>query len=453
MSGDGRILRRISLARPLRLSASTRIIITNASSLVGTTAVTSVLGVVFWGVAAHGFSPDAVGLAGAAVTAMTLLGTFATLGMNTLLVGELGRHRENARTLLVTGLVAATLAGAFLGFAYTLVGPLVSSRLSPLAASAGAVGVFALGAAFTALTLVLDQALVGLLRGGLQLSRNTLFAVIKLAALVLVVVLSAHRSGMLLFATWVTGTVVSLVLIGPWVAGAAQGGGARPRWYLVRQLRRSALGHHAMNLAIKVPLLTMPTIVLVLLSATANAHFYIAWMIASFGFVVPTALTTVLYATGSDISVLADRMRVTLRVCFATGFAMVAVLLVGASPILHLFGGRYATSDTIWTLRLTALAIFPLTIKSHFVAITRILGRVGNTARFVWLGTITELAAACAGALLIGLPGVALGWLLVVCVEAGLMSRTVLNILHSACQQQHTTSTESARKRAIASGI
>lgn len=450
-SGEGR-LHRINVMRRLRLSTHTRVIITNASSLVGTTAVTSVLGVVFWGVAAHGFSPEAVGLAGAAVTAMTLLGTFATLGMNTLLVGELGRHREEARALLVTGLLAATIAGALLGFAYTLVGPLISSRLDPLAASAIAVGVFALGAAFTALTLVLDQALVGLLRGGLQLSRNTLFAVLKLAVLVLVVLLTTDRSGMLLFATWVTGTVVSLLLIGPWVAGAAQGGGAWPRWYLVRKLRRSAMGHHAMNLAIKVPLLTLPTIVLVLLSATANAHFYIAWMIASFGFVVPTALTTVLYATGADTSLLADRMKVTLRVCFATGIAMVAILLLGAGPILRLFGGRYASSDTIWTLRLTALAIFPLTIKSHFVAITRILDRVGNTARYVWLGTILELTAACVGALVIGLPGVALGWLLIVCVEAGLMSRTVLATLHSG-RQQPRVPTESAGKHAVASGV
>jgi O-antigen/teichoic acid export membrane protein len=406
-----------------RIPQSTRAIVTNASSLMGTTAVTSVLGVVFWGVAAHRFPSSAIGLAGAAVTAMTLLGTFATLGMNTMLVGELGRSRERARSLILTGLLVAAGAGALLGLVYCVVGPLVSPRLQPLAASALTVLVFALGCGFTAVTLVLDQALIGLLRGEIQLWRNTLFAVIKLAALVLVAVLAVDRSGMLLFATWVTGTVVSLVLVSPLVARATPEGEARPRWSLVRELRRSALGHHSMNLAIKVPLLALPTIVLVLLSASANAHFYIAWMIASFGFVVPTALTTVLFATGANTSLLAERMRVTLKVCFATGLVMVVVLAVGAEPILRLFGKRY-------------LAIFPLTIKSHFVTITRIFNRVGRVSRLVWLGSLLELALASAGALIVGLQGVALGWLIAVCTEAVLMTPSVRAALRGADVQR-----------------
>src|SRR5881275_3639940 len=68
------------------------IILVNAGSLVGTTAVTSVLGFVYWWLAARQFPPEAVGFASAAISAMMLLATICILGLGTLLVGELPRQ-------------------------------------------------------------------------------------------------------------------------------------------------------------------------------------------------------------------------------------------------------------------------------------------------------------------------------------------------------------------------
>src|SRR6478752_8286249 len=56
------------------------------ASLVGTQAFTSVLGLVFWTLAARRFSVADVGVAGAAVAMMMLLGSFGSLGLGTLLI-------------------------------------------------------------------------------------------------------------------------------------------------------------------------------------------------------------------------------------------------------------------------------------------------------------------------------------------------------------------------------
>lgn len=68
-------------------------ILINAGSLIGTTAVTSGLGFAFWWVAARIFSTEAVGLASATISTMTLLGSFSILGLGTLLMGELPKQR------------------------------------------------------------------------------------------------------------------------------------------------------------------------------------------------------------------------------------------------------------------------------------------------------------------------------------------------------------------------
>src|SRR5947207_15239006 len=84
------------------------IILLNAGSLVGTTAVTSLLGFVYWWLAARAFPPAIVGFASAAISAMTLLGTFALWGRGTLLLGELPqqRGRESSRSSTALILVA-----------------------------------------------------------------------------------------------------------------------------------------------------------------------------------------------------------------------------------------------------------------------------------------------------------------------------------------------------------
>jgi O-antigen/teichoic acid export membrane protein len=74
-----------------------KVMLVNTGSLVGTTTVTSVLGFVYWWLAARQFSPEAVGLSSASVSAMTLLATGCVLGLGTLLVGELPRRQDKGR--------------------------------------------------------------------------------------------------------------------------------------------------------------------------------------------------------------------------------------------------------------------------------------------------------------------------------------------------------------------
>jgi len=88
-----------------QLIAKHSILLGNAGSLFGTTVVTSGLGFVFWWVAARVFSPAAVGLSSAAISAMTLLGTGCILGLGTLLVGELPRQPGKAASLISAALL------------------------------------------------------------------------------------------------------------------------------------------------------------------------------------------------------------------------------------------------------------------------------------------------------------------------------------------------------------
>ncbi|MFI5025414.1 MAG: lipopolysaccharide biosynthesis protein [Solirubrobacterales bacterium] len=407
---------------------SNRELLSNASSMVGTAVVTSFLGAAFWWVATHYFSQDAVGLASASISAMTLLGFMGTVGLGTLLMGELPRLEIGHRSVINGALVMTASVGTALGLLFVVIAPLASSSFDPLEHSWITALVFAAGVGLTALTFVLDQALIGMLRGGIQLSRNIVFSVVKLAALVPVATAVSDAGPEWIYATWTAGIAVSLVVLVRFYRHRDDGP-MGPDFSLLKSMRVHALTHHGVNIALRTPELVLPIVVVTFLSASANASFYIAYMITGFMFFVPLSLSTVLYAVGSGESKrLADRFRLTVYVSLGFGAISNLALLVLATPLLSIFGASYA-DDATSTLHVLALDIFPSTILSHFVALRRIQRRLATALPLVWLGALLQVGGGVLGALLGGLVGVAIGWVAGATIEAIIMGPEVLRAL------------------------
>jgi O-antigen/teichoic acid export membrane protein len=405
------------------------VMLRNASSLVSSQLVTSALGFVFWWLAARQFTTDSVGISSAAISAMALLGSAAVLGLGTLLLGEIPRQPEKAPALVTTALIVSSVVGLLLGFVAAIVAPLVSGELGPLSAGAGSALLFALGVSLTSMTLVVDQALIGMLRGDLQLWRNSVFAVVKLVVLAVLGLIAADIFGLTIYFTWVIGIVISMAFLGFFALRHGRTRLLRPDWTLVHKLGKAALGHHALNLSLQMPGFVLPVLVTVLLSASTNAYFYIAWMISTFVFFVPAALTTVLYAVSSaDPRSLASKMRQTMGLSMLAGLAAIVAVFLAGGLVLELFGTGYA-EQADWTLRILTLAIVPLTVRSHFVAIYRVRGQVTRASVFTLAGGTLELALAAVGAIMGGLVGLAVGWLVAQCIEAALMSPIVFRTM------------------------
>ncbi|MBV9710641.1 MAG: hypothetical protein JO011_06995, partial [Ktedonobacteraceae bacterium] len=408
----------------------------NAGSLVCTTLVTGVLGFAYWWVAARQFHPAAVGLASAAVSAMMLLGAISVLGLGTLLIGELPRQPGKEASLISTALLLVGIAGGVVGVLFAVAAPFVSADLRPLGANVSNILLFAGGVSLTSITIVLDQALIGLLRGELQFWRNTLFAATKLAAVVAIgfglhFFIFRAGGGEAIYATWAAGNAISLLPLIAFVLIKKSSllRHAMPDWSLLRKLGASALQHHILNLIQQVPTTALPVLVTILLSATKNGWFYIAWMISGFVFTAAYALTTVLYAiNAAESEELARKMRMTLNLALITSLGANIVIQVGASQILGLFGHTYAV-QAAWSLRIVSLAAFPMIIKFHYIAVSRIDKKLLSALLPVALGSLIELGIAALGAHLGDLLGLSLGWMIAVYIEGIFMAPAVLKAL------------------------
>src|SRR5262249_44981006 len=152
--------------------------------------------------------------------------------------------------------------------------------------------------------------------------------------------------------------------------------------------------------------------------AASAAYFYSALTLANFAWMVPFALSISLFAAGAAWSgTVAARARSTLGLSLAVAIAANIVLLFGAHIILSLFGKTYSANATT-SLQVLGLAVFPLMVKDHFIALQRVRRRVGDTVVVAAIGCLLELTLAIVGARQWGLIGLCTGWLVALAAQA-----------------------------------
>jgi len=427
-------------------------LLSNATSLVGTVGVASALGFVYWAVAAKLFSAQAVGFGSAATSAMTLLGTVGMFGLGPMLMGELPRRRERG-PLVAAALYATAIGSLVLGLGFAVIAPHLGSGFGFITGGLGQVAMFIIGVVITGVSKTFDQACIGLLQGGLQLTRNLIFSLAKVIALPLSAFLIHDVLGVGITLSWVGGTAISLI----WVAIQLKHNGVsvmpQPDWASLRRLGKTTMAHNWLNLAIFVPPTLIPVLVTALVSPAANASFYVAWMIANFLYIIPSSLSTVLFAVASaDAAAMASKLRFTLRVSLYLGVPGMLVLFLGAHLILSVFGKSYAAAGTV-PLWLFAAAYIPTIPVSHYIAVCRTTNKVSLAAVVLTTSSAIQVAAAAAGGVLGGLTGLSLALVAVKFLEGLVTAPAVLRATRDSGDKARARSVDFALRATRAESL
>lgn len=388
-------------------------------SLLAAQVVGTGLGLLFWVTVARVVPGAEVGVAAAAISTQTLLGTLTALGLGTLLVAELPHHAPGRQRQLVlralglvavAGLVVGGLVAALGGAG--LLGVTLEHALTGPASLVLVAGVVAAGWA-----VVLDEAVLGLGRSGVQVVRNAAAAGLRfpLAALLL---LAGERDATVLMACWVLPLLVSIA--GALLALRLPAATAGPdRVADARTYVGPALRHHALTLALAAGPQLMPVVAAMVLTPVANAQFAIAWLVATFVFLPPYLLAVALFAHGSRAS--ERELRTSMATTLPAALGLSLLLCLGAwtlgRPALHVFGGDYA--DASWALlALLVPAGLWMVVKDHLVTLWRVQRRFGHATRLAGLSLFLEVTGAAIGGAVAGGRGLALGWLAAIGVTA-----------------------------------
>jgi O-antigen/teichoic acid export membrane protein len=416
-----------------------RDLLRNAGSLAATTGLTSIFGFVFTIVAARSFSANQVGWGNAAINAMQLFGTIGMFGLNTMLIGELPKRARNRGGLYAASLVTSGIGSVILGFTFAVVVGLYFSDAHHLPGIGGTLSqlvLFSVGTGLVGATLVFDEGMIGLLRGGVQLWRNMALSAIKLAALPVTAFLVHSTSGVGISLAYVIGMVGSMI---PASIMLARGGSRlfhRPDWQALRRLLPVAINHNWLNLAMATPPRIIPIVVTVVVGGDKSAVFYVTWMICSLLFMVPVHLGTVLFALASaSPQVIAEKLRFVLRVSLLIGLPVMAVLAVGAHFMLGFFDTPhnhfiYSRLGTV-PLWLLVIGYIPQMPRAQFIAVSRATNKVGQAAGLICFFASCEVASIFIGGKFGGLNGLSFAYLGVLIMEGLITAPRVLRAAYT----------------------
>ena len=423
---------------PCRQTAAT------TGGLITTTVLTTATGFVFWWLAARFFSRDAVGLAGAAVSAMILLSQVAELGLGTRLAGVLHLD-ERPHALAATALVVSGAFAIALAMAFSVLTPTIFPELRPISSQFISQTVFVVGVGLSTVGSILDQLMAARSQNFRRLIRNVAFAIGRLAFLPLAAA-GLLNDDIAIYTAWVAGLGVSFLVV--LIPGSARRGLAiRPlMWAQLAQMAGDSMSHHVINLSRSSSLWLLPLIVTVMLSKAANASFYVALMLANSLALVASSATFTLYIVAAQTpKILWQQIRFTLALSAAAVVLGTAVVWLMGRPVLSLFGEGYAAAGYPAIVILAATTL-PMAVKDHWISLQRISGNVRRAAGVASGGLVVELLASILGAALGGVVGLAAWRLVAVTLQASLMAAAVLRAtVHPGVERDSSAGRTSAQ--------
>jgi O-antigen/teichoic acid export membrane protein len=379
-------------------------------ALIANTAGTTAVGIIYWAVAAHLYSREALGRTAALVSALILVSTFAQLNMANTLPRFIPKAGRYAGKFVAYSYGAGSCAALIGGLLFVTVLPHLSRQWQFVSDSKVLAAVFVVAAVVWGIFALQDVALLSLRRPVVVPIENFVYGVCKLLMLVGVVGLLPLTG---IFFSWVIPLAITVPAVN-WLIfrryltrrdSSIIGGGLRAR-EVVRfasiDYLGSVLSQAYGNL--------LPLLVLSTLGAAANSNFYIAWTIASgLGLIALNFGTSMLVEGSAAPERLPDLTRGVLTRCLLITSVGAAVLTLAAHPILKVYGSGYA-AHTASLLTLLAVGTIPSSLVVVAVSLDRIAGRVGRATLTRLILTVLVLGGGWLLLRRVGIDGIAFAW-------------------------------------------
>lgn len=345
-------------------------------ALVANTMGTSIIGAVYWAVAAHLYSAVDLGRATALISGLMLVATLSQLNLSNTLMRFLPQMGAmSARRLINATYVVSTLTAVVGSVIFVTVLPRLSSEWRFIGDSAFFAVIFAVSVIVWEIFTLQDAALVGLQRPVAVPIENVVYSLAKLALLVIAVKVLGSTD--VLF-SW----IIPLIFLIPginWLIFRRCLKDRRPHDLTppmrARQLARFASIDFGGVICSQITANALPLLVISVLGPAAAGSFYIASLITS-----GVASVGISFATGLMVEAsaaphrLPEITRGALKRCVLTMGPATILLVFGARLILRVYGGDYI-AKTATLFELLALTLLPFCIETVAYSLDRIAGK------------------------------------------------------------------------------
>ena len=403
----------------------------HAYTLILSTGLTGMLGIVYWVLVARLFRSAEVGVNAGVISSIVFLSGLAQLNLRPTLsrfIPVAGRQSTRlalgayASALFVGGIAATVfLAGSSL---WAQSGPIQTVRDQPILAT-----LFILSTMTWTIFALQDGLLVALRATGWLTIENVIFGIAKLLVVGLLAA-GAVGGGYAITASWllpmlIAVALVSVLLFGRLLPAHMRRAPATDPLVSAPRIARFAAADYLGSLFALTYVALLPVIVIDQVGAVAGGQFYIVWVVATaLELIPPQMISSLTVDTAADPTTFGPQARRMLIAMFRLLLPVCLVSVVFAENILSVFGPTYQAAVPL--LRLLVIAIIPYSLNTLYLALARSMVRTRRiiAVQAALAGIILTLTLVLIGPF--GLDGVGLAFLIGHSVVAAVLLMTSL---------------------------
>lgn len=365
----------------------------NSFYLLGSYAILGILGFVFWVVAARLFSEYEVGIGSAIISTTTFLVLISLLGFDSSLVYFLPKEQNKTRLInlcfTLGGLASIGIAGIF------LIGlPLWAPGLLEVKSASLFLIVILMLPVVATLTHIQSSVFLAYRKTQYTFIKASILSLLKVLLLFPIVLLFPlfGVSASLLLALGITVGITFIFLL-PKIEKSYKIRPILNLKILPNSFWKYSSGVFLTKFLTTTPELVLPLMILNLLGAQQNAHFYIAWMAWILLASVPLSISQALFAEGvHSPEELKNNTKKALKLALLLVVPTVIVLVVAGKWILLGFGETYSI-NSYPLLRVLALTALCAILPSTYTGVLKATGRIKELVTLWGLITTSMLIA------------------------------------------------------------
>jgi O-antigen/teichoic acid export membrane protein len=388
-------------------------------ALIASTAITSLLGLLYWTLAANAYDTETVGLNSTAVSVMIFLSAVSQVNLQETMIRFIPQAGKYTLRLVLTAYGIVVALSVLVGLIFCLGVGLWSPALSFLVETPASILWFTGAIVVWGIFVIEDSVLTGLRQALWIPFENTVFSVLKIALLFALAALFP-RDG--IFISWTLSVAAIIIPINfllfrrliPAYSKRAElnTATAESSPISLRQLSKYVAGNYVAALLANMSSALLPVIITQLLGATANAHFYLAWIIASSLQIVTANLATSLTveASGSrqNLDGFTRRAAISIARLVVPG---AVILFFGAPLILQFVGPSYVEEGTV-LMQLLAIAALPNILNMIYVSRRRVENRIAGVVGVYSANALLVLGLSFLLMPSFGITGVGVAWVI-----------------------------------------
>lgn len=340
----------------------------NSYFLIGNTLLFSLIGFVFWIIAARLYTPEELGLASAIVSAMSLLSLISLLGFDISIIRFL--HVEKYKSDLINSMLVSTAISSLIISTIFILGINFWSPGMSILKSEIIFGVlFIVFSTFCTLYTLQTNIFVALRKAKYsfyQAIANSLRLPFLLFLYIFGTLGIVSSYGIVYVLTFFIGNKFINI------AHSSYKFNLSFKISLLKNMIKYSFQNYISNILNRAPNYILPLLVLNLLSAELNAYFYIAWTFAMILLVIPSSTSRSLLAEGASSNENFN-LKVFKSLKFTLGLSFLGIMgiVILGKYLLYLFGPLYAENSYI-PLVILSISSIPYSIIQLYMSVKRV---------------------------------------------------------------------------------